>query len=253
MHNKLKEIYKVKLDQISKIDLDIMPERIADFVDFKAMIEKKKNLSLIAEIKKASPSRGLIRQNFDINEIVSAYNRMDLQAISVLTDQQFFQGSIDYLKEVKNNTTVPVLRKDFIIDQKQVYESFHIGADMILLIVALLDTKKLAELFSTAKDLGLNVLVETHTSDEIKKAVDIGAEIIGINNRDLNTFKVDLNTALNLVSEIPDSVIKVAESGMHSAEDIQQIEQAGFDAVLIGEALMQNNDIVASYRKLFPS
>ena len=146
---------------------------------------------------------------------------------------------------------IPVLRKDFIIDEKQVYESFNLGADIILLIVAMLSKEQLMNLFLLAKKLGMEILVEAHTNNEVKLALDIGAEIIGINSRDLNTFKVDLDNALNLSTLIPENIIKIAESGFHTREDIKRVENCGFDAVLIGEAFMASNNIQQTYNELF--
>ncbi len=252
MHDKLKEIYKVKLEEIESIKLDLYNKRTQPIFKFKELVEKKNGLSLIAEIKKASPSKGIIRSKFDLDEIILTYKNFPADAVSVLTDEKFFQGKKEYLSHFKSHSkTIPVLRKDFIIDKKQVYESFYLGADIILLIVAMLPEDKLKSLFDLAVKLGMEVLVETHTRDEIKLAQDIGAEIIGINSRDLNTFKVDLNNALELSSLIPAGIIKVAESGIHTKEDIKKVENAGFDAVLIGEAFMASENIQKTYKELF--
>ncbi|MCB0282916.1 MAG: indole-3-glycerol phosphate synthase TrpC [Calditrichaeota bacterium] len=251
MHNKLKEIYQVKSEEVKSIDLTVYKERIFDLYSFKSSVQSNDGLSLIAEIKKASPSRGVIRKNFNINTIIQDYKELNAQAISVLTDQSFFQGSPEYLQSVKKNMNKPVLRKDFMIDEKQIEESYLMGADIVLLIVAMLDTKMLKALFKRASSFGLDVLVETHTKDEISLALDCGAEIVGINNRDLNTFEVNIHTGIELVDSIPANIIKVAESGIHTNADINQIKQAGFDAVLIGEAFMKNTDISAVYNELF--
>lgn len=251
MHDKLKEIYQVKLEEIKSIDLNLYKERVFAHDSFKASVQGNDRLSLIAEVKKASPSRGIIRKNFDINTIIADYKKLNAQAISVLTDKTFFQGSAEYLQKIKSNINIPVLRKDFMIDEKQIEESYLMGADIILLIVAMLDKKQLNSLFARACSFGMEVLVETHTQDEIHLALDMGAEIIGINNRDLNTFMVDINTGMELVNSIPQNIITVAESGLHTPEDIKRVKKAGFDAVLIGEAFMKSEDIPAVYKELF--
>ncbi|KAA3617431.1 MAG: indole-3-glycerol phosphate synthase TrpC [Calditrichaeota bacterium] len=251
MHDKLKEIFKVKLEEIEQIRLDGSDKRQFPLVSFKDQIASLKKLALIAEIKKASPSKGIIRKDFNIDEIIDSYSSMPANAVSILTDEKFFQGSKTYLSRFKTLSKLPALRKDFIIDEKQVYESFNIGADIILLIVAMLSKEKLQSLYRLATSLGMEVLVEAHTENEVKTALDIGADIIGINSRDLNTFKVDLNNALKLCSSIPSKIIKVAESGIHTADDIKKIEAAGFNAVLIGEAFMTSESISQKYRELF--
>jgi len=251
IHEKLKEIYQVKLQEIGSIDIGSLPARPFRLNSFREMVKEKKDLALIAEIKKASPSKGLIRQSFNLDQIINDYSQLPADAISVLTDRRFFQGNIDYLSKVKEKTKVPVLRKDFIISEEQIQESFCLGADMILLIVAMLSAEELSNYLQIADKLGLDVLVEAHDLGEINTALMAGAKIIGVNNRDLNTFKVDLNNALTLAGHIPDNIIKVAESGMHSREDIKKVEQAGFDAVLIGEAFMAGADISSVYTNLF--
>ena len=251
INEKLKEIYQVKLQEIKSIDIDSLPARKAPLYSFHKLVTENRGLALIAEIKKASPSKGLIRQDFDLDQIINDYAALPADAISVLTDHQFFQGDIDYLRQVKAKTKVPVLRKDFIISEEQIYQSYSIGADIILLIVAMLSAKELATFLQIATGLGLDVLVETHNKSEIDSALVAGAKIIGINNRDLNTFKVDLSNAIKLVEHIPDDIIKVAESGLHSRVDIKKVEQAGFDAVLIGEAFMASPDIHYVYNTLF--
>ena len=252
MHYKLEEIYKAKLEEIKGIEIGKHSKRVFPVVKFKEQIEIKDGISLIAEIKKASPSKGVIRSNFNLDEIIQAYSSFPADAVSILTDKKFFQGEKGYLSRFKSiSKKIPVLRKDFIIDERQVYESFYLGADIILLIVAMLPKEQLQNLFSLAKKLGMEILVETHTQDEIKLALEIGAEMIGINSRDLNTFNVNLNNTLNLVSLIPDNIIKVAESGIHTREDTLKVEDAGFDVVLIGEAFMASDNIQQTYNKLF--
>lgn len=252
MHHKLREIYKAKLKEVESIRVDKTIKRVSPVVKFKERLENGAGLSLIAEIKKASPSKGVIRSNFNLDEIIRDYISFPADAVSILTDKKFFQGKKEYLSRFKSiSKKIPVLRKDFIIDERQVYESFYLGTDIILLIVAMLPKEQLQNLFSLAKNLGMEILVETHTQDEIKLALDIDAEIIGINSRDLNTFNVNLNNTLNLVSLIPNNIIKVAESGIHTKEDILKVEDAGFDVVLIGEAFMASDNIQQTYNELF--
>jgi indole-3-glycerol phosphate synthase len=194
-------------------------------------------LRLIAEIKKASPSRGLIVSDFDPLVIAQRYRELGAAAFSVLTDRTFFQGSNNYLQMVSRSFPLPVLRKDFIIDEAQIFQSRMIGADAILLIVAALDSFQLADYLQLAASIGLHVLVEVHDRKELDTAVEMGARIIGINNRDLRDFSLKLETSLSLRPFIPSDVITVSESGMKTAADIALIEQALFDAVLIGEGL----------------
>ncbi len=192
---------------------------------------------LIAEIKKASPSRGLIVEDFDPLVMAKSYGDLGAAAFSVLTDRKFFQGSNDYLQAVSRSFSLPILRKDFIVDESQIFESRLIGADAILLIVAALDPLQLEDYLQVAASLALDVLVEVHDRQELDRAVEKGARIIGVNNRDLKDFTLKLETSVRLRPFIPSGVVAVAESGMKSAADIALIEQASFDAVLIGEGL----------------
>jgi indole-3-glycerol phosphate synthase len=195
---------------------------------------------IIAEIKKASPSKGVIRRDFDPSEIALSYEKNGAVAISVLTDETFFQGSLDHLDAVKRSVTIPVLRKDFILEPFQIYEAFACGADAVLLIVAILDDHQLGMLLQLCAELGLAALVEVHNREELSRALDAGSHIIGINNRDLNTFITDIKTTLTLLPAIPENVVTVSESGIQSAGEIQRLRTAGVDAFLIGEALMQS-------------
>jgi indole-3-glycerol phosphate synthase len=194
-------------------------------------------LKLIAEIKKASPSRGLIVSDFDPVTIARRYGEIGAAAYSVLTDRNFFQGSNDYLQLVSRSFSLPVLRKDFIIDESQIFESRLIGADAILLIVAALDSNQFSDYLQLALGIGLHVLVEVHDRKELDMALEHGALVIGINNRDLKDFSLKLETSIQLRPFLPDGVVAVAESGMKTAADIALIRQASFDAVLIGEGL----------------
>ena len=222
--------------------------------DFKGAIKRhpQEAIKLIAEVKKASPSKGIIRENFDPLEIAGIYSRSGANALSVLTDKKFFQGSPEYLVNIKKTIHQPLLRKDFIIDEYQVWESKFLGADAILLIVAGLTPAKIKNLYQLATiEAGLAVLVETHTEEEAQIAMGIGAEIIGINNRNLHTFQVDLKTTYNIRNIIPESRIVVSESGIKTRADVQKIASEGIDALLIGETLMRADSINAKINELF--
>ena len=196
-------------------------------------------LALIAEIKKASPSAGVIVEAFDPLEIAKNYSRAGVDAISVLTDEQFFQGRLDYLEVIRPAVAQPLLRKDFILDEIQIAESAAAGADAILLIVAALDQSGLVALLETAETYQLDALVEVHTLEELDRALETNARIVGINNRNLATFEVDLGVTERLSEEVPDGIVLVSESGIKTAEDLARIKACGVDAVLIGEALMR--------------
>lgn len=211
--------------------------------DFKfEKVLNNNQLSIIAEIKKASPSHGTISKNFDYLAIAKEYVSSKVSAISILTEPYFFKGDNKYLSEISKIINIPILRKDFIIDEYMIYESKAIGADAILLIVAILDYEKLKKYLKIAHDLGLSVLVETHTKDEIEIAISAGAKIIGINNRDLNTFNVDLNRSIDLRKYIPDDIITISESGIKTKEDIALLRDNNFDGVLIGESIMKSSN-----------
>ncbi|HKU78114.1 MAG TPA: indole-3-glycerol phosphate synthase TrpC [Pyrinomonadaceae bacterium] len=200
-------------------------------------------INVIAEFKRRSPSKGIIRPDADLVQIVKGYEAGGATAISVLTEEDYFSGSLDDLRTVKAGVRLPVLRKDFVFDEYQVYESAAAGADAILLIVAALDDDLLARLRRLAEDeLGLDALVEVHTRDEMKRAVTCGANLIGVNNRDLRTFEVSLETSLSLASEAPSDALLVSESGLRSREDLNRLHAAGFRGFLIGETLMRAAD-----------
>ncbi|NTW56174.1 MAG: indole-3-glycerol phosphate synthase TrpC [Chlorobiaceae bacterium] len=206
--------------------------------DFKGAITGGNgSIRLIAEVKKASPSRGVIVEDFDPVAIAGRYMELGAAAFSVLTDRMFFQGSDDYLMMVWNTYPLPILRKDFIVDESQIFHSRLIGADAILLIVAALDKPRLADYLQTARGIGLHALVEVHDREELDTALECGAGIVGVNNRDLRDFTVRLETSLNLRPFIPSGIVAVSESGMKSAADIARLREASFDAVLIGEGL----------------
>ncbi len=211
---------------------------------------RSKDTAFICEVKKASPSKGLIAEEFDPVQIAKSYEVAGAAAISVLTEPEFFMGNNDYLTQVNQNVTIPVLRKDFTIDEYQLYEAKVIGADAVLLICALLDTETIKAYLAVCDDLGLSAIVEAHNEKEVLSALNAGAKIIGVNNRDLQTFEVDLNTSIRLREQIPDNVLFVAESGIQTAQDIQALKGAGVDAVLIGETLMRSENKRAKLTEL---
>jgi len=195
--------------------------------------------AIIAELKKASPSKGLIRADFRVDELATELEQAGASALSVLTDERYFQGSLKNLELASEATTIPCLRKDFIVDEFQLLEARAHRADAVLLIVAALTHDELFALYGRALALQLDVLCEVHDAAELDRALEIGFEIIGVNNRNLHTFQVDINTSLQLANRIPAGVLKVAESGIESGNDIARLRDAGFDAFLIGESLMR--------------
>lgn len=220
----------------------------ASFVFEEAL--KGDDISFICECKKASPSKGLIAEDFPYLEIAKDYEAAGASAISVLTEPRWFKGDLRYLNEISSEVKIPTLRKDFTISPYMIYEAYLNGASAVLLICSLLDGKTLEEYIGTASSLGLDALVEAHDSDEVKMAVDSGAQIIGVNNRNLRTFEVNASNCLRLRKDVPDNVIFVAESGIKTREDIKILEENKVNAVLVGEALMTSNDKKAYLNKL---
>src|SRR5437764_4428243 len=243
--NRLEEILEVKRQEIEHLrpraaELDREARARTDFRDFRSALHRDDEVfAVIAEIKKASPSAGVIAKSFDPVEIAKNYERAGANAISVLTDSKFFQGSLEHLKNVRNAVSLPLLRKDFIWDRAQIAESAANGADAILLIVAALTQDQLVRLLKGAKEFQLDALVEVHSLDELQRALEARAEIVGINNRDLTTCDVNLTVTEKLCREVPDEIILVSESGIKNAQDITRMQACGVDAVLIGEALMR--------------
>ncbi len=207
--------------------------------------------AVIGEVKKASPSKGVLRHNFDPAAIAASYATGGATCLSVLTDRDFFQGSEAYLQQARSACSLPVIRKDFIIDAYQVYEARSIGADCILLIVSALGDATLAELFGLAQHLQMDVLVEVHDREEMQRALELGASLIGINNRNLRTFEVSLNTTLNMLSMVPDDVLLVTESGIHTRDNVRRMREGGVNAFLVGEAFMRADDPGAALVALF--
>lgn len=223
------------------VALKIAAEKKAPEVrDFAAALTANR-VNVIAELKKASPSRGLIRKDFQPAQLAKELAAAGAAALSVLTEEEFFLGSLMDLKEARGAVSIPVLRKDFIFDPWQVWEARAAGADSFLLIVALLERELLSELLELGRRLKMEALVEVHSASELSLAVESGARIIGVNNRDLTNFEVRLETALSLATQIPEACVAVAESGIRSSEDIETLSRAGFDAFLIGEHLMKQD------------
>ncbi len=207
-------------------------------------------LCLIAEVKKASPSRGILSPDFDPPAIARKYADSGASAISVLTDSKYFQGDASHLTRAKQACGLPALRKDFTIDEYQIWETASIGADAVLLIVAALSETQLSDYLQLASQLGLDSLVEVHDEKQLAVALAAGARIIGINNRDLRTFKTDVGVTARLAKEIPSGHIIVSESGIHTREDAERVREAGADAILVGEALMTSGDVSGKIREL---
>ncbi|MCA9888448.1 MAG: indole-3-glycerol phosphate synthase TrpC [Anaerolineae bacterium] len=226
-----------------KASLTVDPESAPR--DFMAAL-RRENVALIAEVKKASPSKGVLIDDFDPVAIGTTYAQNGASAISVLTDEHFFQGHLGYMGAVRKAVDVPVLRKDFIIDPYQVYVARAFSADACLLIVAALSDSQLTELHALIIELGMAALVEVHSEEELERALKIGAKLIGVNNRDLKTFNVDLETTARVARNVPDDVLLVADGGIRNAEDVYQMGQLGAHAVLVGESLVKSENIACA-------
>jgi len=252
--NRLEEILAAKRDEIEQLkpraaELDRQARARTDFRGFRAAIESSDDgIAVIAEIKKASPSAGVIAESFEPVEIARKYERAGANAISVLTDTKFFQGSLEHLTKVRDAVSIPLLRKDFIWDRVQIAESAANGADAILLIVAGLTQDQLVRALKAAKEYRLDPLVEVHSGDELQRALEAGAETVGINNRDLTTFDVDLAVTEKLCREVPDEVVLVSESGIKKPADVARVKACGVDAILVGEALMRGETSIEQLR-----
>ncbi|MFC4183859.1 indole-3-glycerol phosphate synthase TrpC [Saccharococcus thermophilus] len=248
----LEQIIATKREEMKTLTLpEPLPVRTQR--SLRAALERpNRSLGLIAEVKKASPSKGVIRPDFHPVDIAKAYEKAGADAISVLTDEHYFQGHRRYLREVKEAVSVPVLRKDFIIDRLQIEESVRIGADAILLIGEALPPKALYELYQEAYDKGLECLVEVHASETLERILDLFTpEMIGINNRDLHTFVTDLETTEKVAPLIPPSSIIVSESGIATFADVKKVQTYGANAMLVGESLMRKADVEAAVYELF--
>ena len=218
--------------------------------DFLKAVQGYPQIRLIAEVKKASPSKGIIRQDFDPVAIARAYESAGAAALSVLTDEHFFQGHLEYLREIRKQVSLPILRKDFIIDEYQVWEARVAGADAVLLIAECLTENKLKELLSLTHALKMTALVEFHAAERLSAVLDAGPKLVGVNNRDLNTFEVDLGHVVRLRSEIPKEIALVGESGIATRNDAVYLQDNHIDAMLVGESLMRSQDIASAVRKL---
>lgn len=207
-------------------------------------------IRLIAEVKKASPSKGIIREDFRPVEIAQTYQRAGAACISVLTDEHYFQGSLEYLRQIREHVEIPLLRKDFILDPYQLLEARVAGADAVLLIAECLDDCHLRSLHNEAIELGMTPLVELYEIQNLTRVLDAGASLIGVNNRDLRTFEVDLDHTVRLRAQIPADCVLVGESGIHTRQDVLRLEAAGVDAILVGEGLMKRPDIASATREL---
>ncbi|GAB4347092.1 MAG: indole-3-glycerol phosphate synthase TrpC [Candidatus Abyssubacteria bacterium] len=246
-HKRLEVEASKKLVPPAELQLRVVPRSPCLF---RQALSVAGQLSLIAEIKKASPSRGVLRADFDPAALARAYAEGGASALSVLTDTKYFQGEASHLKVARESARLPTLRKDFIIDEYQVWESAAIGADALLLIVAALEDHQLRDYLGLASELGLDALVEVHDRGQLERALGAGAEIIGINNRDLRTFETDIGVTLKLAPQVPDGHIIVSESGIHTGEDARKLRGVGVNAILVGEALMTSWDIAKKIREL---
>ncbi|AUG57458.1 indole-3-glycerol phosphate synthase TrpC [Acetivibrio saccincola] len=241
--------------EMSEISIEGWKERISrpglhKTIDFYSALKRENEISIIAEVKKASPSKGIIKEDFDPIKIARKYSEGDVQAISVLTEKNFFLGDDSYLVKIRQSVTLPILRKDFIIDLWQVYQSRYLGADAILLIVSVLSDEELKKFQVVAEILGMQCLVEVHDREELERALESGAKIIGINNRNLKTFEVDLKTTEKLMNYIPHDRLVVSESGIKTHEDMKYLKDLGVNAVLIGETFMRAESIDEKIKEL---
>lgn len=254
--NRLEEILRVKREEIESLrsranSFHRQAIERNDFRRFRAALKRADgDLAIIGEIKKASPSAGILAESFDPVVLARNYERDVAAAISVLTDAKFFQGSLEHLVDVRAAVSLPVLRKDFVLDEIQVVESAAAGADAILLIVAALDQTQLINLVRAAAKYQLDALLEVHTLEELERALEAEVEIIGINNRDLATFEVDLSVTEKLSEEVPNDIVLVSESGIKTPDDIARVKGCGVDAVLIGEALMRGQLSIEKARRV---
>ena len=230
---KNKSLDEIK-DEVQKLEIT------NDFPFKKAL--SNDGISIIAEVKRASPSKGLIADDFDYLTIAKEYEEAGASAISVLTEPYFFKGSNDYLKEISQCVNIPILRKDFVIDEYMIWEAKALGASAILLIVSILSIVELKKFLDLAHDLGLSAIVETHDGDEIRTALNVGAEIVGVNNRDLTDFTVNIENSINLRRCVSGDVVFISESGIKTPEDVRKLKENDVDAVLIGETLMKSED-----------
>ena len=255
VEEKRREVARLPRRSISVSDLQQAIHSRGARRDFTVAL-RKPTVTLIAEVKKASPSAGVIRPDFDPVRIAREYELAGANCLSVLTDEKFFQGSLEYLRAIRQTVSLPLLRKDFIIDERQILEAIEWGADAILLIVSILSDADLKRFHTLAAQGGLSVLVEVHDEKELNRALAAGAQLIGVNNRDLKTFKVDLGTTERLATRLRQvcgagpGPLLVAESGIHSRADVERLLGCGVQAILVGESLMRRTDLAAKVREL---
>jgi indole-3-glycerol phosphate synthase len=248
----LEKILETKRKEIENLIMPLPQTAVKKASFMNALRNPKRRIALIAEVKKASPSKGVIRENFEPMKIAKAFEEAGADAISVLTDQLYFRGHRDYLAQIKQIVGIPVLRKDFLIDRRQIEESVRIGADAVLLIGEALEVSKLKELYDEAYEKGLECLVEVHNRETLENILSVFTpRIIGINNRNLKTFETSLRATKELAQLIPRESLCVSESGIHSFKDLQTVQMHGADAVLVGEALMRKTNVALGVKVLF--
>lgn len=255
MHKVLSLILETKKKRVEILKknhegINSLLKKAPPIVSFKDAINRKGKLSLIAEIKQASPSCGILRKDFSVMEIAKVYEELKVNAVSVLTEEEFFLGKVNYIEDIKKEISLPVLRKDFIIDEIEILESRAVGADAILLIMRILTEEQFSRLYNLSKEMGMDVMVEVHSEKELRKVLKHGVDIIGINNRNLSTFEVDLAVTQKLIPFIPEDIIKVSESGIRNFKDVLLLKGLTVDAVLIGEEIMKAQDIREKIKEL---
>ena len=250
--NKKEELTRLKADFPEKGLVQGLKMRIKHLPPTRDFIKavSGNDIKIIAEVKKASPSKGIIKKDFNPVEIAKTYEMNGAAAISVLTEEKYFHGHIDYLREIKEEVSLPLLRKDFIFDEYQVYESRAAGADALLLIARVLEKKEVEDFLDLSHDLSMSCVVEVHDEEELEKVLSTKAKLIGINNRDLKTFKTDIKTTLNLAAKIPKDRIVVSESGINNYHDIDFLRGAGVNVFLVGEAIMREKDMGRKLKEL---
>lgn len=250
LEEKKKQLEKAKEKIPLKSLIDKIKSRKIKQRNFKSAVSMPNRINLIAEIKKASPSKGILVKKFDPVKLGRIYQKAGAVALSILTEENFFQGKLSFVEKVKNKVNIPILRKDFIFDKYQIYESKAAGADAVLLIARILSGQKLMNLAGLCQKLGLDYMVEVHSASDVKKALKSKAEIIGINNRDLCSFKVDLMTTKKLRALLPGNKIIISESGIKDYKDIIFLKNLGINAVLVGETLLKSNNIFKKAKEL---
>ena len=236
----------VPLETVKAMALDLPKSNF----EFEKALNKPNDIAFICEVKKASPSKGIIAKDFPYIQIAKEYQQVGADCISVLTEPDYFKGDIKYLKEINQVVSIPTIRKDFTIDEYMIYEAHIVGATAVLLICSLLDTSTIKKYISICDTLGLTALVEAHDSNEVKSALDSGARVIGVNNRNLKDFTVDTGNSRRMRELVPQNIIFVSESGVKNADDIKLLHESGVDAVLIGETLMRASDKTAKLAEL---